>query len=150
MAKYISKITVIAVVVLIAMLAGFLILKNNPSDTQPEKIGAKSGIQSVDSRWLVERLRTKDFTLINAHVPYDGEIEKTDAFIAYDTISVNSPVLPKDKNARIVVYCKTGRMSRIAAEKLASLGYTSVYDLSGGMDAWQSAGYTLSNGKAER
>lgn len=143
MAKYFSKITAIATVVAIALIAGFLMIRSNLADTQPENTSATAAVQSLDSRQLAEMLKNKDFTLVNVHVPYDGEIEKTDAFIAYNTISVDSPGLPTDKNAKIVVYCKTGRMSRIAADTLTSLGYTSVYDLSSGMDGWQASGYQL-------
>lgn len=143
MAKYILNPFVIIAVVAIALIAGFLVLKSNPANTRPENTGASAAIQSVDSRQLAEMLKTKDFTFINVHVPYDGEIEKTDAFIAYDTVKSDSPGLPQDKNARIVIYCKSGRMSRIAADKLVSLGYKSVYDLSGGMDGWQASGYPL-------
>ncbi|MDX1251538.1 MAG: hypothetical protein IDH49_04670 [Gammaproteobacteria bacterium] len=35
-------------------------------------------------------------------------------------------------------------MSAIAAEKLVRLGYTNVWNLQGGMMAWEKAGYRLS------
>jgi rhodanese-related sulfurtransferase len=34
-------------------------------------------------------------------------------------------------------------MSRIAAERLVSLGYTKVWNLDGGMQAWEQAGYEI-------
>lgn len=77
------------------------------------------------------------FTFINVHTPYEGEIEKTDAFIAYDKIVEQSSLLPKDKNAPIVLYCKTGRMSAEALETVKKLGFTNVKHLAGGMDSWQ-------------
>ena len=42
-------------------------------------------------------------------------------------------VLP-DKNAQILVYCRSGRRSKIAAEALAALGYTRVYEFGGILD----------------
>jgi len=42
-------------------------------------------------------LATKDFTLINAHVPDDGEIAGTDAFIPYDRIGEDTARLPGDR-----------------------------------------------------
>jgi len=43
-------------------------------------------------------------------------------------------ILPS-KSAVIIVYCKSGSRSRRAANALASMGYTNVYDL-GGIEAW--------------
>lgn len=40
-----------------------------------------------------------------------------------------------NKNAEIILYCRSGNRSRGAAAKLIALGYTRVYDL-GGINAW--------------
>lgn len=45
-----------------------------------------------------------------------------------------SAVLP-DKNAEILVYCRSGNRSRQAGVLLAEMGYTSVYDF-GGIQDW--------------
>ncbi|WMI79825.1 rhodanese-like domain-containing protein [Anaerotignum sp. MB30-C6] len=41
-----------------------------------------------------------------------------------------------DKDATILVYCRSGRRSALAAIELAALGYTDVYDF-GGMTDWE-------------
>ncbi len=98
---------------------------------------------TVSAAQLKRMIKQKTFTFINVHTPYEGEIEKTDAFIAYDKIVEQSSLLPKDKNAPIILYCKTGRMSSEALETVRKLGYTNVKHLSGGMDAWQKKGGKL-------
>ena len=40
-----------------------------------------------------------------------------------------------DKNALILVYCRSGKRSQAAANMLVSMGYTNVYDL-GGINSW--------------
>ncbi|RWC00364.1 MAG: rhodanese-like domain-containing protein [Mesorhizobium sp.] len=99
--------------------------------------------QTVSSPQLNQMLQRKDFLLVNVHIPYEGEINGTDAFIAFDKIDQSLEKLPRDKNAKIVLYCRSGRMSEIAARRLSELGYNRVSHLSGGMIAWKSAGYAL-------
>ena len=92
---------------------------------------------------LAAMLQHKNFLLINVHVPYEGELRNTDLFIPYDEIAAHVDELPTDKDASLVLYCRSDAMSRSASETLAKLGYTQVYNLSGGFDAWQAAGYDL-------
>lgn len=42
--------------------------------------------------------------------------------------------LPYDKEAEILVYCRSGRRSALAAEKLAKMGYGNVADFGGILD----------------
>jgi rhodanese-related sulfurtransferase len=91
---------------------------------------------------LQTMLANKDFTLVNVHIPFEGNIAKTDLSIAYDQVAQNLDKLP-DKNAKIVLYCRSGRMSAIAAETLVGLGYTNIWNLDGGMSAWEQAGNSI-------
>ena len=92
---------------------------------------------------LAAMLKQKDFLLVNVHIPYEGEIKDTDAFIAYDANTDNLDKLPQNKNAKIVVYCRCGRMSAIAARELVRLGFTRVSDLPGGTIDWEKSGYKI-------
>jgi len=83
--------------------------------------------------------------MVNTHVPYAGEIATTDALVPFYRTRAEIQRYPTDKSARIVVYCRSGHMSDIAARTLVRLGYTNVLDLDGGMIAWVRAGYPLKN-----
>lgn len=55
--------------------------------------------------------------------------------IPHDEIRARAAALPKDKNKRVLVYCRRGIRSRKAAEELNGMGYANVYDL-GGREQW--------------
>lgn len=92
---------------------------------------------------LKTMLAKKDFVFINVHIPFAGNIANTDLSIPYDQIEKNLAKLPADKNAKIVLYCRSGMMSAIAAEALVKLGYANLWNLDGGMVAWEQAGYEI-------
>ena len=98
---------------------------------------------NVNPAQLAEMLEEEDFVFVNTHIPYEGEIAHTDAFIAYGQVEQSIDQLPADPGAMIVLYCRSGRMSAIAAETLVRLGYRNVWNLEGGMVAWEAAGLPL-------
>ncbi len=104
--------------------------------------GAGSYI-SVQPSELAAMLKAKNFRLVNVHTPYAGEIPGTDLALPYDQIEKRLGELPSDKTAKILLYCRSGAMSAIAARALVKLGYTNVWNLDGGMSAWEQAGYAL-------
>ena len=83
--------------------------------------------------------------LVNTHVPFQGDIAGTDVSIRYNEIADHLDQLPTDKDAAVVLYCRSGPMSVRAATTLAGLGYTRVYSLVGGFNAWGRAGLPLVN-----
>jgi phage shock protein E len=91
---------------------------------------------------LQTMLENKDFTFVNVHIPFEGNIPGTDLSIPYDQIAQNLDKLP-EKQAKIILYCRSGRMSSLAAETLIGLGYTNIWNLSGGMVAWEQAGLKI-------
>ncbi|MCX6056638.1 MAG: rhodanese-like domain-containing protein [Chloroflexi bacterium] len=98
--------------------------------------------KNVSPAELNTMLKTRDFVFINVHIPFEGNIAGTDISIPYDQISEPNYLaqIPVDKNAKILLYCRGGRMSAMAAEELVSLGYTNIWNLDGGMVAWEQAG----------
>ena len=48
-----------------------------------------------------------------------------------------------DKSKTYAVYCHSGRRSGIAVGKMSDAGFTSLYNLDGGIQVWQGAGLPL-------
>jgi rhodanese-related sulfurtransferase len=129
-----------------ALLLGIAALVS--SGCSSDQSGATTTVQApaytdIEPTELAEMLKNKDFLFINTHVPYEGEIEQTDLFIDYERAAELMSELPAEMNAKIVVYCRSDRMSRIAADVWAEAGYTNLYNLNGGFVAWEQAGYEL-------
>lgn len=116
----------------------------SPAAVEPVATRNADGYTDLSVAQLATMLPAKNFTLVNVHVPYEGEIATTDRFIPFDQIAEHIDELPA-KDAPIVLYCRSGRMSTEAAVTLARLGYTNVMELDGGFTAWQAEGHDLQN-----
>ena len=80
----------------------------------------------------------KDYIIIDARTEEEfneGHIEGAILIPEYEIGERAEKELP-DKDQLILVYCRSGRRSKIAAEALADLGYTNVKEFGGIID-WQ-------------
>jgi rhodanese-related sulfurtransferase len=105
-------------------------------------VQAREPFARHDPAAFEERMKNEPAMVINVHVPYEGELAGTDAFIPYDKIK-GDPRLPEDKGTELLLYCRSGNMSEEAAVDLAEEGYTNIAHLEGGMKAWEASGRKL-------
>lgn len=90
----------------------------------------------------------KGFVLIDVRSPEEhaeGFIPGTDLNIDFREIKTRHREIGVPLDEHIVVYCQSGHRSNIAAETLADLGYTHVYNVRGSMNAWVEAGYPVTH-----
>jgi len=88
----------------------------------------------------------KGFILIDVRSPEEhatGFIPGTDLNIDFREIQARHREIGAQLGDHLVVYCQSGHRSNIAAETLADLGYTHVYNVSGSMNAWLAAGFPV-------
>ncbi len=100
------------------------------------------GYRDISAQELEQMLENKDFTMVNVHIPFEGDLPNTDLSIPYDQITQHLDELP-EKDAKIVLYCRSDNMSNTAAKALVELGYTNLYNLDGGFNAWKAAGLPM-------
>ena len=102
--------------------------------------GGAQGFTALTPKQLHRMMAEQDVYLVNVHVPYEGEIPGTDAFIPYTEIAARLGGLPFDTEP-VVIYCRSGVTSEQAAEAMVAAGAPAFYELQGGYTAWQAAGY---------
>lgn len=116
-----------------------------PPTIAPSNTRAEYRSISIDELVDVITNQRDEYLIVNVHIPYAGEIEDTDANIAFNDLDALTSFVP-DKNTPVILYCRSGNMSEQATRDLVELGYTQVYDVPGGMNAWQASGYELTSG----
>lgn len=101
-------------------------------DTLSHGVAQTQVYTNITGAQLDEMLKTKDFKLVDVHIPEQDHISGTDKFIPYNDMDAILEYLP-DKNEKIVLYCRSGNMSEEVARRLMDRGYTNVYNLYGGV-----------------
>lgn len=105
--------------------------------------GGENGKASTYEQITAEQAKTimdteKDYVIIDARTEEEfaeGHIENAILIPEYEIASRAEKELP-DKEQLILVYCRSGRRSKIASEELVKLGYTNVKEFGGIID-WQ-------------
>ena len=88
-------------------------------------IDAKKIMDSGEEHIILDTREQDEFD--EGHIP--GAI-----LIPYTEIENKAEEMLPEKDAQILVYCRSGRRSKIASESLAKLGYTSVKEFGGIID----------------
>ena len=115
------------ILVLFLLTLGLTTCGNGPVYRRISAEEAYQMMQDTDDYILLDVRRLDEFN--EAHI--EGAI-----LIPYDEIETRAAEELPDKNALILIYCRSGRRSETAATALVSLGYTKVYDFGGILD-WQ-------------
>jgi len=72
---------------------------------------------------------------VRSKAEYDERHVKGAILMPHDIVQTMAQAVLSDKNSTIIVYCRTGRRTKLAANSLFNLGYKNVYDM-GGIGNW--------------
>lgn len=109
-------------------LFGFSACQDSENNVTYEQITAKEAKTIMETQ--------PDYIIIDARTQEefaDGHIEGAIMIPEYEIANRAEQQLP-DKDALILVYCRSGRRSKIASEELVKLGYTNVKEFGGIID----------------
>ena len=103
-------------------------------------------LHTMDAQTLKQGLDQQSVTLIDVREPgeFAGEHIPGATLVALSQFDPRK--IPQTENTQLVLYCRSGNRSAIAAQKLFDAGFESVTHLSYGIGAWKEAGYpTVTN-----
>jgi rhodanese-related sulfurtransferase len=140
---------IITVALLVAI--GFLPLTAGHPETDKLIEKARKDAGEITSKALKAMLDKEEDVIIldvrESEQRAEGEIY-ADNYIAITRGNLEFKVLNKIKNkdARIITYCRGGSRGALAAQTLRKLGYKNATNLKGGLKGWAKAGYPIETG----
>ena len=124
-----------ALAALLALLSGCALSKTK-ADTA-ENMTDKAAYHKISAEEAYEMMASQEVVVVvdvRTREEYDGGHIENAVLVPNESIGSEMPEALPDKEATLLVYCRSGRRSKDAAQKLLKLGYQSVYDFGGVID----------------
>jgi molybdopterin/thiamine biosynthesis adenylyltransferase/rhodanese-related sulfurtransferase len=105
----------------------------------------KAPVEEIEPFEAAQEIEGGNVVLIDTREPHeyqeahleDGKLVPPG--LLRDEIATAAP----DKSARMIIYCRSGNRSALAAAQMEALGYTDVASMAGGILAWQEQGLPI-------
>ncbi len=99
-------------------------------------------LQTINPQNLKQLLEKQSVTLIDVRELNEYAAEHIPGAVLLSLSKFNFGEVLQNKENQVILYCRSGNRSKIAAQKLLDAGFTRVTQLDGGISAWKQAGYT--------
>ena len=137
--KYSFLFKIIVICSLAIFLAGFLFLAGCS-----EILAKKEPIQiNVDKVYEILKSQKDNYIILDFRTKEEFNSGHLDSALLIPVDELEARYVELTENKPIIVYCKSGRRSAKAAAILISKGFSQVYDMTGGIDAWTIIGYPV-------
>jgi rhodanese-related sulfurtransferase len=116
--------------------------KGNPVLVENAKEGIHKNIAAAEFKQLVAK---GDVVIVDVRTPNEyaqGHIQDAKLINLYER-DFDAQIAKLNKETTTLVYCRSGRRSASAMRKMQSAGFSTVYNLSGGIMSWMRAGGEL-------
>ena len=105
-----------------------------------------TGVQSIDVHTLHDWIEKDEVLLIDVRETHEHAHTHIPAAKLQPLSTINGLQLPDAGGRKVVVCCASGARSLMVADRLLATHYGGVYNLDGGIAAWQIAGYPVAGG----
>ncbi|MGI0484142.1 rhodanese-like domain-containing protein [Pantanalinema rosaneae CENA516] len=100
-------------------------------------------LQSIDAHTLKQWLEQDAVTLVDVREPGEYASGYIPGATLVSLSRFDADKIPQTPNRKIVLYCRSGQRSTMAAYRLFSQGYQEVAHLDNGIGSWVRAGYPI-------
>ena len=106
-------------------------------EDKAEDMADKAAYQKISAEEAYEMMASQEVVVVDVRTreEYDGGHIENAVLVPNESIDSEMPEVLPDKEATLLVYCRSGRRSKIAADIFVKAGFTSVYDF-GGINDW--------------
>ncbi len=126
-------------------LAGVLLLALAPlvacgsSPARDSASPAAAAVETIDASALAKLMADQDIRLVDVRTPEEFAAGHIKGAVNMPVESFDPAQLASGDGRKTVLYCRSGRRSQVAADKLAATGKPATL-LAGGILAWEAAG----------
>ena len=117
--------------------------KENGSHAEATEQTAQATVKNVDAQEFKSLVEKGEGIVLDVRTPQETAegIIPNAVTIDFYAPDFKDQVSKLDKNKAVYVYCRSGGRSSNAAQILKDLGFKEIYNLNGGITAWQANGF---------
>ena len=118
----------------LALLSGCALSKTK--EDKAKDMPDKAAYHKLSAEEAYEMMVSQEVVIVDVRTPeeYDGGHIPNAILVPNESIGDDMPEALPDKEATLLIYCRSGRRSKEASEKLLKLGYKSIYEFGGVID----------------
>ena len=122
---------------IVIVLSGLLLVLSGCGIVNPSGQQGKSSYQKISVEEAKEMMDKGNVSIVDVRTKeeYEAQHIVNAILVENETIEKEASSLLPDKDAIILVYCRSGSRSKQASKKLINMGYTNVFDF-GGIKDW--------------
>lgn len=128
--------------------AGLMLAACNSDTAEPETIDAgaeAASVATVSVEELADLVEAGKVLLVDVRTPGEFDETRMPGALNAPVETFDPAAIPQEAERETILYCRSGRRSGIAAEKLTEQWGTQVRHLDGGILAWRDKGMPTIN-----
>lgn len=112
----------------------------------PSQSWQTNPLQTIDAHPLKQGLDQQSIVLVDVREPNEHATGYIPGATLVPLSRFDAQKIPQSSQQKIVLYCRSGQRSTMAAQRLFNAGYKEVTHLENGIGAWIRAGYAVQLG----